>query len=88
MTLRSVHALSYLTPGIAQVPEPRIAGTDRIRSVCTIPAGVRWRVPRVTGTQTTADHLLTLAASDELIRARPIGNFGEATDDGLLTRAF
>lgn len=70
------------------MPEPRIAGTDRIRFVCPVTAGVRRRAARVTRTRTAADQLLTLAGSDALIRARPIVNFREAGDDGLLTRAL
>jgi hypothetical protein len=88
MTLRSVHALSYLSPRIAQARKVRLAGTDRIGSVCTITAGVRWRVTLVAAIQTRTDELLSLAGSDELNRPRCIGNFEKAGDNRLLTRAL
>lgn len=46
------------------------------------------RPARHQGTHTAADQLLTLAGSDALVRASPIGDFGKAGDAGLLTGAF
>lgn len=80
--------LRVLVVGLSEVREPRIAGTEGRHTIYATTGRARWCVQLPAGLHTRPQDLLTLPGGKALIRAKPIWAFGEAVDDGLLTRAF